>query len=89
MSAGSQRTAILPYFCIVRLASFLAGDNVFEEDEKKRIYISKASNILEALGNLTYLIRKDADHPEKINYYANMCEERLAAFRRMLVDNGR
>ena len=86
MSAGSHKSAVFAHFCIIRLALLQARDDLFEEDENKRIFISKASNIVEALGNLAYLICEDADHPEKVKYYTNMCEERLTAFRELLAD---
>jgi hypothetical protein len=52
--------------------------------EAEKIFISRASNIVEALCNLTYLICVDADHPEKVRQYAGICEEQLQVITRLL-----
>jgi hypothetical protein len=52
--------------------------------EAKKIFISRASNVVEALCNLTYLICEDADHPEKVRRYAGICEEQLRVMTRLL-----
>jgi hypothetical protein len=43
-----------------------------------------AMNILETLGNLTYLIQVDARDPSLVRSYANQAEERLVALRDLL-----
>jgi hypothetical protein len=60
---------------------------VSQDDCTPVIYVSKASDILEALRNLTYLICEDAEYPEKIQHYASMVEERLEAMRHILAAN--
>jgi hypothetical protein len=51
------------------------GDETFAD--KERPFIDQASDIVEALVNLTYLICEEADHPERVRQYAGMSEERL------------
>jgi hypothetical protein len=58
-----------------------------QNDQSHIIYVSKGSDILEALTNLTYLICEEADQPERVKHYVSMCEERLEAMRRLLVAN--
>jgi hypothetical protein len=60
---------------------------VSQIDQTHVIYLSKGSDILEALTNLTYLICEEAHYPEKVKHYARNCEERLEAMRRLLVAN--
>jgi len=52
--------------------------------EAEKIFISRTSNIVEALCNLTYLICEDADHPEKVRQYAGICEDQLQVITRLL-----
>ena len=54
------------------------------DSESERIFITCASNIVEALCNLTYLICEDADRPEKVRQYASLSEERLRALTDLL-----
>jgi hypothetical protein len=54
------------------------------DSESERSFIPRASNIVEALCNLTYLICEDADRPEKVRQYASLCEERLRALTDLL-----
>ena len=56
------------------------------DSESEKVFITSASNILEALCNLTYLICEDADRPEKVRQYVSLCEERLQALT-ALIDN--
>jgi hypothetical protein len=58
-----------------------------QDDQIRRVYISRMSDVLEALSNLTYLICEDAEHPDKVKNYVSMCEERLEAMRHLLVAN--
>src|SRR6201999_3285426 len=60
---------------------------VSQQDNSPTIYISRASEILEALNNLAYLICEDAHDPKKIQHYASMVEERLQALRHCLGSN--
>jgi hypothetical protein len=62
--------------------SFLAGTPERAED---RVFVCKATNIVEALYNLTYLICEEADHPERVRQYAGMSEERLRAMAELLM----
>jgi hypothetical protein len=57
------------------LETFSFDDEQFQQE---------AANIVEALGNLTYLICEEADHPEKVRQYANMSDERLVAMTQLL-----
>jgi hypothetical protein len=50
---------------------------VSSENYPDKIAINNISNVIEALGNLIYLICEEADHPPRVRQYANMCEERL------------
>jgi hypothetical protein len=52
--------------------------------EVEKIFINRASNIVEVLCNLTYLICEDAEHPKKVRQYAGICEERLQAMIHLL-----
>jgi len=63
---------------------------VSRDDEIQRVYVSRASDIIEALCNLNYLICEDADYPDKVLHYTSMCEERLGAMKRLLeqTENG-
>jgi hypothetical protein len=45
-----------------------------QNGEARTINIYSASNILEALANLTYLICEDAEYPEKVRHYASIME---------------
>ncbi len=54
------------------------------DSESERSFITRASNIVEALCNLIYLICVDADRPEKVRQYASLSEERLQALTDLL-----
>jgi hypothetical protein len=58
--------------------------NVTSSPDSDKAFITRASNIVEALWNLTYLICEDADRPEKVRQYASLCEERLQALTALL-----
>lgn len=58
-----------------------------QNDQTHVIYLSKGSDILEALTNLTYLICEEAHRPESVKHYVSMCEELLGAMRRLLAAN--
>ena len=47
-------------------------------------FLEQASNIVEALVNLTYLICEEAEHPGKVRQYASFSEERLTAMTQLL-----
>lgn len=44
-------------------------------------FLKEASNIVEALCNLTYLICEEAEHPGKVRHFASMSEERLSGLK--------
>lgn len=48
-------------------------------EELTPAFLREASDIVEALYNLNYLICEDANNPAKIRQYANLSEERLSA----------
>jgi len=54
------------------------------DGEADRMFVYQATNIVEVLYNLTYLICEEADHPEKVRQYASMSEERLRAMTDLL-----
>jgi len=58
--------------------------HVAPSPDSEKVFITSASNILEALCNLTYLICEDADRPEKVRQYVSLCEERLQALTALL-----
>ena len=46
-----------------------------------------ARNIIEALGNLLYLIHQDADKPALVHNYAAQAEERVGALQTILLES--
>jgi hypothetical protein len=50
----------------------------------EQVFIREASNIVECLCNLTYLIGEEAERPEKVRQYAAMSEQRLQAMIELL-----
>jgi hypothetical protein len=48
--------------------------SIFDDNQ----FHEHAANVIEALLNLNYLIREEAENPEKVLYYASMSQERLA-----------
>jgi hypothetical protein len=57
------------------------GDVVIQNNER---FVEEATDIVEALCNLTYLICEEADHPGKVRHFASMSEERLSSMTRLL-----
>jgi hypothetical protein len=51
---------------------------------EERAFQARASNIIEALFNLTFLICEEAGSPGKVRYYADLSEERLRAMANLL-----
>jgi hypothetical protein len=51
--------------------------NTSKEDRDDLRFFKEASNTLEALCNLNYLICEEADHPDKVRQFARFAEERL------------
>jgi hypothetical protein len=58
--------------------------NVASSPDSEKVFVTTASNILEALFNLNYLICEDADRPDKVRQYVSLCEERLQALTALL-----
>ena len=50
----------------------------------EKSFILMASDITDALSNLVYLIREDAENPGKVRQYAAMAEELLRAMAELL-----
>ncbi len=49
---------------------------------KEEIFLERASDIVDGLCNMTYLICEEADKPEQVRYYAGLSEQRL----QMMID---
>jgi hypothetical protein len=50
------------------------------------LFIRRASNHTEALCNLIYLIREEAEHPERVRYYASLSEQSLQSLPQLIRD---
>ncbi len=48
----------------------------FPEDDR---FLVEAACITESLRYLTFLIREEKEHPEKVDFYIDQAEERLCA----------
>jgi hypothetical protein len=48
---------------------------------------SEVRNVIEALGNLLYLIELDAENPNLVRSYTGQAEERLMALQTLLPDS--
>jgi hypothetical protein len=62
------------------------GDETFASGGSP--FIDQASDIVEALVNLIYLICEEADRPERVRLYAGMSEERLRGMIELLRSRG-
>lgn len=51
---------------------------------REDIFLEKASDIVDGLCNLTYLICEEADRPEQVRYYAGLSEQRLQSMIELL-----
>jgi hypothetical protein len=49
-----------------------------------QIFLKEASNIVECLCNLNYLIGEEAERPEKVRQYASLSDQRLQAMIELL-----
>ncbi len=49
-----------------------------------KVFLERATDIVEGLCNLTYLICEEAERPEKVRFYAGLSEERLRAMINLL-----
>lgn len=47
-------------------------------------FLMRAADVSEALTNLAYLMRVDANDPERVRMYVSMAEERLRTLGRLL-----
>jgi hypothetical protein len=49
-----------------------------------QLFLKEASNIVECLCNLNYLICEEAERPEKVRQYASLSDQRLQAMIELL-----
>lgn len=61
-----------------------AGASWLPEDQRTDV-----RNIIEALGNLLYLIDQDADRPDLVRSYAAQSEERVGALQAIFLESAR
>ena len=59
-----------------------SGASWLPEDQR-----TDARNIIEALGNLFYLIHQDAENPALVRSYTAQAEERLRALQKALLES--
>jgi hypothetical protein len=87
MSAASHKVHKIAAATFCASGIFRHGGSHVPENGSQNIYVSKGSDILEALCNLTYLICEEANHPNRVRRYAGLCEDRLEAMRQILQTN--
>jgi len=62
--------------------AYAAGAAPLPEDQRNDV-----RNVMEAIGNLLYLIHLDSENPDLVRSYTTQAEERLAALARIVQES--